>query len=143
MVNEETVERLLTNLRSYVRQLKDATDIDYQTYVDDIRSQRFVERTLQIAVEATMDIAHHIISDEGLREPNSYADSFAVLAENGIISNEMKETGRLMARFRNRVVHYYETIDPELVYAIFSKHLDDFVRFEGEIRQWLASQRKK
>lgn len=142
MVNEEVVERLLSNIRAYVRQLREATDIDYRTYLDDIRSQRFVERTLQIAVEATMDTAHHIISDEGLREPDSYADSFAVLAENDIISNEMKETGRLMAQFRNRIIHYYESVDPDQVYAIFNNHLDDFTRFETEIRQWLESQRE-
>lgn len=140
MVNKQIVNRLLDNLHTYVRQLKQADDLDYQTFNEDIRSQRFVEHTLQISVECVLDIAHHIISDEKFREPDSYAEAFVVLAENDVITAEMRETGRLMAQFRNKVVHYYEDVDPDLVFNIFQKHLSDFERFEREIQSWLQKQ---
>ncbi len=137
MVNASIIQRLLNNIEGYVQQLRDADDIDYRKFTTDIRSQRFVERTLQIAVEAVLDTAHHIISDEGYREPENYADALAVLAEHQVISLETAATGRLMAKFRNKVVHYYEKIDPQQVYIIFRDHLGDFDSFTSDIRRWL------
>jgi uncharacterized protein YutE (UPF0331/DUF86 family) len=117
--------------------LREAKDIDFAKFKADIRSQRFVGRTLQIAIEAVLDSTHHIISDEGYREPDSYADAFTVLAEHKVISEDNAEYGKLMAQFRNKLVHYYEKIEPEQVYSIFSQHLEDFDRFVAAIRRWM------
>jgi len=138
MVNQDIVLRLLANVEGFVSDLRQAEDITYQRFMHNIRDQRFVERTLQIAVEACMDVAHHIISDEKWREPDSYADAFSVLAENGVITMEQAERYALMARFRNRIVHYYEKVEPEQVFAIFKKHLGDFDDFAASIRNWMT-----
>jgi uncharacterized protein YutE (UPF0331/DUF86 family) len=137
VVNQDIVLRMLNNVEGYMSELRMANDITHQKYIVDIRMQRFVERTLQIAVEACLDAAHHIISDEGWREPNSYADAFAVLAENGVISESDAETYRLMAQFRNKIVHYYEKVDPEQVFAVFTGHLGDFDGFVKSVREWM------
>ncbi len=137
MVNQDIVLRLLNNIEGYVSDLRDSRDITHNKYIGDIRLQRFVERTLQIAVEASMDVAHHIISDEGWREPNSYADAFVVLAENDVISKVDSKTYRLMAQFRNRIVHYYEKVDPEQVFAVFAGHLNDFDAYVKSVRKWI------
>lgn len=138
MVNEAIVLRLLGNIEGYVNDLRRADDITRDRFMSDIRSQRFVERTLQIAVEACMDVAHHIISDERWREPKSYADAFVVLVENGVLSSANAERYRLMAQFRNRVVHYYETVEPDQVYTIYRNRLGDFTDFVEAVRRWLA-----
>lgn len=82
---------------------------------------------------ASLDVAHHIISDEGLREPDSYADAFVVLAENGVISVSDAKTYRLMAQFRNKIIHYYEKVDPE---QVFAGHLGDFEVYAQSVRKW-------
>ena len=43
-----------------------------------------------------------------------------------------------MAQFRNKVVHYYEKVDPDQVFTIFTSHLADFDEFAREIRSWLS-----
>ena len=142
MVNEAVVLRLLSNIEGYVTELSGADDITHEKFLLDIRAQRFVERTLQIAVEACMDVAHHLISDEKWREPSSYADAFAVLSESGVLSCGDAERYRLMAQFRNKVVHYYEKVDPEQVFIIFRDHLNDFTDYVESIRQWMRTQSK-
>ena len=137
MVNEEVVNRLLHNTEGYLQELFSATDINYGKFMHDIRSQRFIERTIHILIEICFDIVHHIISDEGWREPISYADAFSVLAENGVIDTESATRYRLMAQFRNKLVHYYEKIEPEQVFAIFSNHLTDFENFIKQIKNFL------
>ena len=140
MVNTAVIQRLLNNLASYVNDLRSADDITHDRYITDIRLQRFVERTLQISIECCFDIIHHIISDRNFREPDSYADSFSVLAEQGIFSRQSVPDFQMMAQFRNKIVHYYDKIDPEQVYAIFKGKLETFDSFKNQIETWIGSQ---
>ena len=133
MVNRVLVERILADIKSSLQDLKDASDITWDVYKSDKRARRFVERTLHIMIEACMDIAQHIISDEQFREPANYRDTFAVLAENGIITANDLEKFENMASFRNLLVHYYERIDNEVVFGIFKRNLSDFEIFIKKI----------
>lgn len=140
MVKTAVLRRLLNNLEGYVNDLRNATDITREKYLQDIRLQRFVERTLHIAIECCFDIIHHIISEKGFREPVSYSDAFTILAENGILSSESVAEFHLMAQFRNKIVHYYDKIDIEQVYAIFKGKLQTFDSFGFQIEKWINLQ---
>ncbi len=137
MVNELVAKRLLANLQGLVRDLEEAGRTTLAEFRRDVRTQRYVERTLHIAIEAVLDLAHHIISDERLREPNSYADAFVVLAENHIISQTLAAQGERMAKFRNLLVHYYERLDPDQTYAVLQAGPADLHEFARQINQWM------
>lgn len=143
MVKIIVIQRLLNNLSGYVNDLRSATDINHEKYIANIRLQRFVERTLQISIECCFDVIHHIISDQGFREPNTYADAFLVLAEQGILPKKSVLEFQMMAQFRNKIVHYYDKIDPEQVYTIFKEKLDTFEDFKNKIEAWLDTQENK
>ena len=87
MVDRLLLEKILGDIRANVRELEKAKDITWELYQGDVRTRRFVERTLHILIEACIDVAQHIISDEGFREPSTYRDAFVVLAEEKIISS--------------------------------------------------------
>lgn len=137
MIKMPVISRLLNNLESYITDLRTATDITHEKYIRDIRLQRFVERTLQISIECCFDIVHHIVAENGFREPDSYADAFVVLAEQGVLTQESVREFQMMAQFRNKIVHYYEKIDPEQVYAIFKGKLNSFDSFKNQINDWV------
>jgi len=137
MVDLQLAERILSDIRQNIRDLREADDISWEIYIRDKRSRRFVERTLHITVEGMIDLAHHIISDEKLREPLNFRDAFSVLSEEGIISNRNLPVYEKMASFRNLIVHYYEKIDNEIVFGIFKRNLSDFEMFVDEISCYL------
>jgi len=137
MVNRILIERILTDIRSHIQDLTDASDITLESYRTEKRTRRFVERTLHILIEACIDVAQHIIADEKLREPESYRETFAVLAENGILRPGDLESFENMASFRNLLVHYYERLDDEIVYGIFKQNLSDFDLFVERIVEYL------
>lgn len=137
MVNLILIERILTDIRSHVKDLSDATDITWEIYKTDKRSRRFVERTLHVLIEACIDVAQHIIADENLREPVSYRDTFTILAEKDILQSSDLERFESMASFRNLLVHYYERVDDEIVYGIFKQNLSDFDLFVERIIEYL------
>ena len=137
MVNKILIERILADIKAYLKDLKDASDITWEVYKKDKRARRFVERTLHIMIEACIDIAQHIISDEGFREPLSYRYTFTILAENGILTPEDLSKFEKMASFRNLIVHYYEKIDDSIVYNIFKNNLSDFDLFIDRILRYI------
>lgn len=137
MVNPAILERILNDIRSELKELRSATDISWEVYRADKRARRFVERTLHVLIEACLDAAQHIISDDGFREPTSYRDAFAVLAENNVIPAESLERFENMAAFRNLLVHYYERIDDAIVFDVFQRHLADFEAFAEYLVDYL------
>jgi uncharacterized protein YutE (UPF0331/DUF86 family) len=56
------IESLVADLRRLARPAEIAHDL---------REQRFVEHTLQIAIQAALDVASHIVSDQRLGEPRT------------------------------------------------------------------------
>ncbi len=140
MVNVRLVERILTDIKSNTEALRQADDISWEVYQNDVRNRRFVERSLHIMTEAVIDVGQHIISDNKLREPDSYRDTFAVLAENKIIDIGSLPIYEKMAAFRNLIVHYYERIDDEIVFGIFQRNLGDFDKFVQEISSYIQSE---
>ena len=119
MVNRILVERIMAGITADLASLRRADDITWEVYQRDVRARRFVERTLHVLIEASIDIARLIIADDRLREPDSYRDTFAALAEAGILPDTDRPGFEQMAAFRNLLVRYYEKIDDETVYGIF------------------------
>jgi len=138
MVNRLLLERILGDIKSNVTELKNAKDITWDVYRTDIRERRFVERTLHITIEGCIDAAQHIISDEKMREPTSYRDTFMVLTENKILKPDDLSRFENIASFRNLLVHYYEKVDDAIVYGIFKNNLSDFDLFVERIVSFLG-----
>jgi len=66
----------------------------------DLREERFIEHTLQLAIQAAQDVASHIVADERLGEPRTNRDLFTLLARGGWIAGEEAELLGRMAGFR-------------------------------------------
>lgn len=137
MVDRLLIERILSDIKSNVQDLKLAKDITWEVYRTNKRSRRFVERTIHILIEACIDVTQHLISDEHFREPMSYRDSFVVLAEEGVIHSDDLPRFEGMASFRNLIVHYYERVDDAMVYGMFKQNLSDFDLFVERIVDYL------
>jgi uncharacterized protein YutE (UPF0331/DUF86 family) len=137
MVDRLLLEKILADIKANVQVLRQAHDITMEVYRADIRSRRFVERTLHVLIEACIDVAQHIISDEHFREPASYRDAFVVLAEEGLINLDDLPRFEQMAAFRNLIVHYYERVDDAIVFGLFKEQLGDFDLFVERIVTYL------
>jgi uncharacterized protein YutE (UPF0331/DUF86 family) len=133
VVDKTLILRKLAELEEYLGQVKEYASITADRYLDDWKVQRVVERTLQMMIETCADIAGHIISDRGYRVPATYADTFRVLYENGILDKELFEMMDKMAKFRNIILHHYDKVDTEIVVGILRKDLNDFSAYKDAI----------
>jgi uncharacterized protein YutE (UPF0331/DUF86 family) len=139
VVDKALLLRKLSELEEYLNQVGGYSDVTVSDYSKNWKTQRIVERTLQMMIETCVDIAGHIISDQGYRVPKSYADTFRVLHEENILDKNLFDTLEKIAKFRNVVVHHYDKIDPEIVVTILRKHLDDFLSYKDAIINMLKT----
>ena len=137
MVDETLILRKLSELDEYYRQLNEYEKITVAQYSDDWKTPRIIERTLQMMIETCVDIASHIIADEGYRVPMSYSDTFKVLYEEKIVSSTLFNSLSKMAKFRNIVVHHYDKADEKIVVGILKKDIKDFIGFRDAIISFL------
>lgn len=132
-MDRDLLLRKLADLDQYVAQVAEFQDVTPEEYRRDWKTQRIVERTLQMAIEACLDVANHLVADRQLRVASSYAEIYDVLGEAGLLEDRLRKTMIRMARFRNILVHDYERIDPAVVIRILREDLDDFRRFREAV----------
>ncbi len=97
-----------------------------------------LERTIQLISQAILDIAHHICAKERLGAPKTNNDAFRILANEGIIEENI-EALQEMVTLRNRLVHVYEDTDPSLLFDYIPKMIKDSLNFGRSIALFVQS----
>jgi uncharacterized protein YutE (UPF0331/DUF86 family) len=136
MTDPELLAKRLAQIETCVRELRElARPEEIST---DVREARFVEHTLQIAIQAALDVASHIVSDGHLGEPRTNRELFDLLQRAEWIGETLASALRNMAGFRNILVHGYDTVDLGIVRDVVERHLDDLLMFVAAVRERLA-----
>ncbi len=104
---------------------------------NDVREERFIERTLQMAIQAALDVAAYIVADELLGEPRSNRELFELLERHGWISADLVSELRRMASLRDVLVYGYSDLDLGIVKEIVRHHVGDLLRFVEVVRERL------
>ena len=105
----------------------------------DLRERRFVEHTLQIAIQAALDVASHIVSDERLGEPRTSRELFDLLERADWVPSSLATTLRNMVGVRNVLVHGYDDVDVAIVRDVVEHRLDDLLEYVTLVRRRLAA----
>lgn len=95
----------------------------------DYTKQDSIVLNIQRAVEATIDIAMHIIAIKRLGIPKSSRDAFEVLAYHGVIDDKILNKLKNMVGFRNIAVHNYQKLNVHILQGIIENNLNDFNEF--------------
>ena len=128
-----TLKSQLLGARSLLHELSSK---EMKTLEEDPHLLSSAKYNLVVAIEAAIDICNHLISKNNFRLPDGYKDTFIVLAEQGLIDKEFAAENLVqMAGFRNRLVHQYWNLDPQMIYKILQTNLTDLDRFLDEIER--------
>lgn len=133
MTDPDLVAKKLALIETCVEQLRSLSRPEHLR--SDVREERFVEHTLQVAIQAALDVASHIVSDDRLGEPETNRELFDLLAGAGRIAAPLAATLRDMAGFRNVMVHGYQDVDLGVVEDVLRNHLGDLLAFVAAIRR--------
>lgn len=139
MTDDALIAKKLARIEQCLADLERRADLD--ALATDVVMQRFVEHTLQVAVQAALDVASHVVSDERLGEPRTNHELFDLLVRGGWLTSEQVPALRAMVGFRNVVVHEYDEVDLVVVRDVVDNHLGDLVGFVKAVRQTMAERR--
>jgi uncharacterized protein YutE (UPF0331/DUF86 family) len=128
MPDMDVILAKIGNIQRCLNRIKETTGLDPES-LEDIDKQDIFVLNLQRAIEATIDMATHIIASEGLGLPATIRENFLILKEAGIIDDELMKKMQAMVGFRNIAVHDYTTIDPEILKSILAENLQDVEDF--------------
>jgi uncharacterized protein YutE (UPF0331/DUF86 family) len=137
MTDEELIEKKLAFIETCIRELKELARPEQIS--NDVREERFVAHSLQLAIQAALDIASHIVSDDLLGEPGTNQELFKLLEKNGWLTAELTETMQKMAGFRNILVHGYQAVDNRILRDVVEHRLGYLLAFVAAIRTHLSA----
>lgn len=132
MTDADLVEKKLAAVETCVGEIRRLADP--ARIATDVREERFVEHTLQIAVQSVLDVASHIVSDERLGEPRTNRELLTLLLRAAWLPPELADALSAMAGFRNVLVHGYDTVDLDIVRDVVEHRLDDLLAFVRVVR---------
>lgn len=135
MTDRELVAKKLALIETWLRELRELAQPDLMER--DVREERFIEHTLQLAIQGALDVASHIASDDRLGEPQTNADLFDLIARANWITAELALSLRKAALFRNVLVHGYAAVDLAVVRDVVENHLSDLDAFVAAVRAGL------
>lgn len=85
--------------------------------------------SLQRACEGAIDAAMHLVREHRLGVPQETREAFDFLEQARLIDPDLATRMRKMVELRNVMIHDYESLTHDVVHAIVSDRLDDFLQF--------------
>ena len=133
MTDELLLAKRLAAIETEIADLRRLARLD--ALGSDPVQRKFVLKSLQDAVQAALDAASHVVSEERLGEPISNRDVFLKLARGGAVDASLAERLARMAGLRNVLVHEYAEVDLDRVRTFVEHDLGDLEAFVAAPRQ--------
>jgi len=104
-----------------------------KTFADDHLKQDAIAANLQRFCQLGIDLTNLMVRKKKLGLPKESAESFALLADAGIIDNAMVKKLKAMVGFRNVLAYQYREMNLDLMVEIIERHLDELIDFAQRI----------
>ncbi|NLA39229.1 MAG: DUF86 domain-containing protein [Methanomicrobiales archaeon] len=139
MVRDEGILAHLRELDAAVSDWERYQSITLDVLRTDRDKQNMVLYALLVSIQASIDIANHLIATSSSRRPETYRESFAILSDEGLIPEDLAIQLSDLAGFRNVLVHLYCRMDLDEVSMILQDDLPVVNRYRDLVREMLRN----
>jgi uncharacterized protein YutE (UPF0331/DUF86 family) len=143
MVDKDLIIAKCSSVKRHLNRIKEKRDTDLKTFLKDLDRQESILFNLQMSIQNCIDIAAHIISEEGVGVPGSTNEMFYLLEDNGYISVDITEKMVKAVGFRNFIVHEYGKVELKQVFEVAKKEIEDLEEYLLSILSKLGLESKK
>lgn len=127
----QSIQRCITRARAEY-------NADPDSFAQNFTRQDAAVMNVLRACEQSIDLANHLIKTHKMGIPTTSSESFGLLAEKGVIDNDLRQKLTSMVHFRNTIVHQYQDMDIAIVQIVIESGLDDLIRLGDDIMAWLS-----
>jgi len=129
LIDRDLILAKAGSVKRHLNRVLEKRETDLQTFIADLDRQESILFNLQMAIQNCINIAAHIISEEGFGVPGSTNEMFYLLEENGYLDAGLTEKMVKAVGFRNLIVHEYGKLELKQVYEVTHKNLEDLNQF--------------
>jgi uncharacterized protein YutE (UPF0331/DUF86 family) len=97
------------------------------------------ESCLRRALEALLDLGRHILAKCFAKGVTTYKQVAEELEREMVLSPENAALLKILAGYRNRMVHFYDEITPEELYTVCREELDDLLKIRKAFLDWIKA----
>lgn len=137
-LNREYLLEQFRLMEEYLQRARSLASRSRESFLEDPIAVDASVRQLTVLFETSHNIAKHLISRFGWRVPTSKAEAFEILTEHSVIPEELMESFRQAARFRNLAVYQTVILRDDIVYQVLKDNLSDFETFIKTVAGWLS-----
>ena len=143
MLDTYRIKTRLEEIRKRILILeKDFKKIPEEKLIVDENLYASAERHLQVAIQACLDIANHLVAALGLERPKKEAgETFITLAKERIIGQNLAKIMKKVVGYRNILVHEYLEVERHQTYLNIQNGLKDIAEFAQEIEKFLEKRK--
>lgn len=128
-------------IEEYLGRARGIAGLSEQDYLGDLNLVDASIRQLTVLFETCHNIGKHLVASYGWRASTTKAETFEILAEQGILSQDLLLSFQDAARFRNLVTYQTAVVQNTLVFQVLRENLGDFERFLTSVSEWLEAHR--
>lgn len=140
MIDKNFIKRKITliqeDLGNFTPFAKYSFDEIAKDYIKQAATERFLERVINRAI----DVNQHLIAElatEKTTTPLTYTETFLRLADFDIYPRDFAKEISKSAGTRNKLVHEYDTTDPDKIYSSIGDCLRDYNKYCEYILKFL------
>ena len=138
MIDRELVTRKMLLITADLQALEPLARRPLADFIASATDEVLVERYLERTIGRMIDINYHLITEAVQPPPRDYFDSFTQLARIGVLPAAFARQIAASAGLRNRLVHEYDEIDPERVYAGLQAAVRDVPDYLRHVERYLS-----
>jgi uncharacterized protein YutE (UPF0331/DUF86 family) len=137
MVDANVISMKLAELFSRLARIRTHCPAAAHELAADLDVLDLVSFNLLLAVQACLDLASHLISDEGWAPAATAREALERLEEHKVISKQTLRSLQRAVGLRNVVAHGYSGADPAQIHTAAQLGLPDLEHFAREISAWV------
>jgi len=136
-MNRDLLERKLSEIRSYLKELAPILGEDVSTIIRDTYKLRSLERLFQLVVDTALDVNSHIIAQLNIESPDDFQSTFLILGENNIIPHDFALKIAPSVGLRNKIVHKYGRVDIKQMISAVKEEINQYEEYIRHVENFL------
>ena len=137
-MDEMLIFRKMESLGRCVDRIRSKRGFTHEELLRDFDLQDILSVNIQRAVQLSVDIALHMLSDLSGKLPDTMGQAFTALHDHGAISDRTARALRSSVGLCNVAVHDYVAVNWQIVQDVVDGHVEVFAEYMREVEGWLG-----
>ena len=132
-IDKKVIEEKLISLNRCLDRIKLHTPATVEALQTDFDAQDIISLNLQRAVQISVAIAAHILTEQLHEQTSIMAETFLALSKHGLLDSHLASRLAKAVGFRNIAVHEYDTLDMNILYSIITNEIGCFYEYADTV----------